>query len=114
MNLINTSQIIVNKSKFFGYLFSVESLGDVGKIVDDVWRREKKFDHVCYGACFEGEEIFKNDSEVGSPGKILLNLLVRKSLNEHCLVVGRIFGGVKLGPAGVGRAFREAGENCIS
>jgi putative IMPACT (imprinted ancient) family translation regulator len=38
----------------------------------------------------------------------LLELLRHNDL-EGLLVVSRIFGGIKLGPGGVGRAFREAG-----
>ena len=33
---------------------------------------------------------------------------------EGVIVVSRYFGGVKLGPAGVGRAFRAAGEGALS
>ena len=110
MKLVNSSKLIVNKSKFFGYLFSLDSLKEVEEIVGFVRAEEKKFCHVCYGVSFGGEEIFKNDGEVGQPGKILLSVLKQKNLKDHCLIVGRIFGGVKLGPAKVGKAFRETGE----
>jgi putative IMPACT (imprinted ancient) family translation regulator len=43
---------------------------------------------------------------------ILLEQLRRDDL-EGVIVVSRFFGGVKLGPAGVGRAFRAAGEGAI-
>ena len=113
MKLINSSKLIINKSKYFGYLFVIESLKDIEKIIEDVRAREKKFCHICYGVCFEKEEIFKNDGEVGSPGKILLSILKNKNFNSHCLVVGRIYGGVNLGPAGVGKAFKKTGNACF-
>ncbi len=58
-------------------------------------------------------EVFKNDGEVGRPGRVLLDLLRKHALDSHVLVVSRIFGGVLLGPGNVGRAFRDAGEAAI-
>ncbi len=109
----NSSKIVVSKSKFFGYLFEIESLNDVKKIIEEISLENKKFCHICYGVYFGDEEIFKNDGEVGQPGKILLNLLKQNKLDKHILVVARIYGGVKLGPAGVGKAFKKCGEECL-
>jgi putative IMPACT (imprinted ancient) family translation regulator len=55
----------------------------------------------------------RDDGEVGRPGMKLLELLRHNDL-EGLLVVSRIFGGVKLGPGGVGRAFRDAGAGAIA
>jgi len=49
----------------------------------------------------------RDDGEIGRPGMKLLELLRQRDL-EGLLVVSRIFGGIKLGPGGVGRAFRDA------
>jgi len=37
-----------------------------------------------------------------------LQLLQREELGAHMIVVSRIFGGIKLGPGNVSRAFRDA------
>lgn len=113
MDLKNNSKIIVNKSKFFGYLYEIENLDEIKKIIEEVEIENKKSCHICYGAYFGEDEIFKNDGEVGQPGKILLNLLKQNNWNKHVLIVARIYGGLKLGPAGVGKAFREAGKKCL-
>ena len=44
----------------------------------------------------------RDDGEVGRPGNKLLELLRQRDL-EGLLVVSRFFGGIKLGPGGVGR-----------
>ena len=109
----SSSKIIVEKSKFFGYLFEIDYLEEIKKIIEKVSGDNKKICHICYGINFNKEEIFKNDGEVGQPGKILLELLKRKGLNKHVLIVARIYGGVKIGPAGVGKAFRKCAEECL-
>jgi putative IMPACT (imprinted ancient) family translation regulator len=113
MNLKNNSKIIVDKSKFFGYLFEIDNLEEIGKIVEEISFKHKKACHICQGIYFQDEEVFKNDGEVGQPGKILLNLLKQNNLDKHVLIVARIYGGIKLGPAGVGRAFKECGKMLI-
>jgi putative IMPACT (imprinted ancient) family translation regulator len=109
----NSSKIIVEKSKFYGYLFEIKYLEEIKKIIEKVSNETKKACHICYGIYFKKEEIFKNDGEVGQPGKILLELLKNKELNKHVLIVARIYGGIKLGPAGVGKAFKKCGEACL-
>ncbi len=109
----SSCKIIINKSKFFGYLFEINYLEEIKKIIEKVSNKNKKICHICYGIYFNKEEIFKNDGEVGKPGKILLNILKNKKLNKHVLIVSRIYGGTKLGPAGVGKVFRKCGEKCL-
>jgi putative IMPACT (imprinted ancient) family translation regulator len=55
----------------------------------------------------------RDDGEVGRPGMKLLELLRQHDL-EGLLVVSRIFGGIKLGPGGVGRAFRDAALGALN
>lgn len=109
----NSCKIIVNKSKFFGYLFEIDYLEEIEKIIEKISYTNKKTCHICYSIYYNEEEIFKNDGEVGQPGKILLDILKNNGLNKHVLIVARIYGGIKLGPAGVGKAFRKCGEGCL-
>ena len=57
--------------------------------------------------------MFRDDGEAGKPGRGLLTLMKSRGLENHALVVSRVFGGTKLGVGGVSRAFREAGEAAI-
>lgn len=111
--LLAETKLVEKKSKFFGYLYAVDSLDDVTPIIKNLQKKNQKAAHICYAAVIEGEELFKNDGEVGSPGKVLLDLLKGNNLDHHLLVVVRYFGGIKLGPGGVARAFRETGTLCI-
>lgn len=113
MKLISESKYIEKKSKFFGYLYSIKAEEEIKEIVDLVAFKHKKSRHVCYSSIFDGNEIIKNDGEVGSPGKVLLQILKDNNLNSHVLIIARIFGGIKLGVGGVSRAFRECAKNCI-
>lgn len=107
----------VKKSRFFAHLYLIESGEDVSEINRIHRKLYKKAAHHCYAALFTSEDkkdsIFGSDGEVGHPGRVLLDLLVQNDLKNNCLVVSRIFGGIKLGPAGVSRAFRESGSAVI-
>lgn len=102
----------VKRSRFYAVLLPLYDQDAL-----DVWlaarRRElKKACHHCWAARWpqaDGRliELAQNDGEVGRPGLRLLALLQQHEL-EGALVVSRIFGGVKLGPGGVGRAFAQA------
>ena len=107
---LKISKLVEKKSKFFGYLYSLESPEEHEKIVKEISKEHKKASHVCSAMFFGKEEKFKNDGEVGCPGKTLLGLLKHEELDSHLIIVVRYFGGVKLGPGGVSRAFKECGK----
>ena len=107
MKQIKISKLIINKSKFFGHLYQIDKLEEIKEILNSHKKLYKKANHHCYAIKINQEEIAKSDGEVGHPGRILLKTLKQNNLNTHCLIVSRVFGGVKLGPAGVARAFRE-------
>lgn len=113
MKLIEISEITEKKSKFLGYFFELDTVEETNKALSLVKEDNPKARHVCLGAVFDSEKIFKNDSEVGNPGKILLNILEKRNLKNHALIVARYFGGIKLGPSGVGKAFRNVAKLLI-
>ena len=107
---LKISKLVIKKSKFFGYLYSLESSEEYEKIVKDISKEHKKASHVCTAMVLGTEEKFKNDGEVGYPGRTLLGLLKHAGLESHLIIVVRYFGGIKLGPGGVSRAFKECGK----
>jgi len=110
MNLISSLKLIEKKSKFFAYLYEVSSEDEVQLIISKLKKDHKKAAHICYGLILDKEEKFKNDGEVGNPGRALIDTLKENNKDSHLLIVARIFGGIKLGPGGVSRAFRAAGR----
>lgn len=113
MKLLKQNKIIIKKSKFFGYFLEIKSQEELNEAICFVQDNNTKATHICYGAIFDDNEIFKNDSEVGNPGKGLLEILKQKKFKNNALVIARYFGGINLGPAGVGKAFRECGNDLI-
>jgi putative IMPACT (imprinted ancient) family translation regulator len=100
------------RSRFYAAAVPVATLDDVKR---EVARRKKQYHkarHHCWACRVRDEngqlvEQARDDGEVGRPGMKLLELLRQRDL-EGLLVISRFFGGVKLGPGGVGRAFRDA------
>jgi putative IMPACT (imprinted ancient) family translation regulator len=105
------------RSRFFAAAVPVTSLAEVKKEITRRKKRYHKARHHCWACRVRDEngrvvEQARDDGEVGRPGMKLLDLLRSNDL-EGLLVVSRIFGGVKLGPGGVGRAFRDAGAGAL-
>lgn len=105
------------RSRFLALAAPANSLDEAKKVVRKRSRKLHKARHHCWACRVQDEngrvvEQARDDGEVGRPGMILLEQLRRDDL-EGVIVVSRFFGGVKLGPAGVGRAFRAAGEGAL-
>jgi putative IMPACT (imprinted ancient) family translation regulator len=109
--------ITEQRSRFYAAAVPAASLDEVKKKLAKRKKEYRKARHHCW-ACrvrdADGRllEQARDDGEVGRPGMKLLELLRQKDL-EGLLVVSRIFGGIKLGPGGVGRAFRNAAQGAL-
>ena len=111
MKEIAAGMLKVKNSKFYAHLYEIESIEDMDKILKEHRKKYKKAVHHCWAAILEdGTTKFKDDGEVGHPGKVILEVLRKHEMKNRAIVVSRIFGGVKLGIGGVSRAFREAAE----
>lgn len=113
MQEVATAKYTVRGSKFYAHLYSIGSREEIDLIFKRMQGSYEKACHVCYGAVIDNEYMFKNDGEVGQPGRKLLSVLTHHGHESHVLVVARVSGRVKLGPAGVGRAFKEVGLQCL-
>lgn len=117
MRELSSAEFVVRRSRFHAHLYEIEGLEEVNEILRLHRRKHRKARHHCLAARKRKggrvEESHRNDGEVGHPGQVLMGILRREDLDSHCLMVSRIFGGVKLGAGGVSRAFRQAGEMAI-
>jgi len=116
MNELSAVKVVIKHSRFFAHLYMLDSPGEIVEILKIHRREYKKACHHCYALRFIEEnetKSFRDDGEVGHPGRVLMEILEKHDLKKHALVVSRIFGGTKLGVGGVSRAFREAGESAI-
>ncbi|KAG7401641.1 hypothetical protein PHYBOEH_011592 [Phytophthora boehmeriae] len=71
--------------------------------------------HHCYAyTTMDGREFCSDDGEPhGTAGRPILASLQRAQLVDVCVVVTRIFGGVKLGPGGLIRAYGAAAQELL-
>jgi len=107
-------KLIDRKSKFYAHLYTIENLDqDIEEIQKIHNKKYKKAAHHCYAALVNNQEDSRNDGEVGSPGRVLLELLQEYKLDGYMIMISRIFGGIKLGQGGVARAFRNTGRGVI-
>jgi len=105
-------QLTEQRSRFYAVAVPAATLEDVKLALAERKKKYHKARHHCWACRVRDEngqvvEQARDDGEVGKPGMKMLELLRHHDL-EGLLVVSRIFGGVKLGPGGVGRAFRDA------
>ena len=107
--------IEIKKSKFFGYLFDVNSLEEVTKILEKLKKEHKKATHICYAYKIKnGQEIvkFNDDGEPsGTAGRPILNVIEKKNLQNIMVCVVRYFGGIKLGAGGLVRAYTKCASD---
>jgi len=113
MKKLGYGKIVVKDSVFYSYFLEIDSLKEIVEIIDEFSLKHRKAKHTCYAAKYFEEEIMKNDSEVGSPGKVLLQELISNKFNKNLLIVYRKFGGTKLGVGNVSRSFRKAAKEAI-
>ena len=113
-----SARLTVERSRFFALLIPAPDEAAIKKVLAKQRRKHKRANHHCWAARVRGAdgrivEHARDDGEVGRPGMKMLELLRRHDI-EGALVVSRIFGGVKLGPAGVGRAFAQAAQAVLA
>ncbi len=109
---LSEHDITEQRSRFYAAAVPAATLDEVKQELATRKKKYHKARHHCWACRVRDEngqvvEQARDDGEVGRPGMKLLELLRQHDL-EGMLVVSRIFGGIKLGPGGVGRAFRDA------
>ncbi len=112
------SQITIKRSKFLGFCFLVESVGQVKEILETFEGKYKGARHTVYAYRLQEDgvpkERFDNDGEPnGSAGPPLLSLLQKKDIMNGLLVVVRYYGGVNLGVGGLIRAYTGAAQETL-
>lgn len=109
MKEISKSFVENKKSKFFGYLYSINCEEDVNNIIDILKKENKKAKHFVYAYKIGSIERKNEDKEPsGTAGMPLLDLIKIKKLDNTLIVVVRYFGGTLLGRGLLTRSYREA------
>ncbi|GGK02964.1 YigZ family protein [Lentibacillus kapialis] len=110
-------QIIIQKSRFIGYVKRVETGAEAQTFVQEIKKKHHDATHNC-SAYMVGEhnQIQKanDDGEPsGTAGVPILNVLKKQNLQDTAIVVTRYFGGIKLGAGGLIRAYSNTTSQAI-
>lgn len=109
------SEIIIRNSRFICYLYKVNDVGDIDKILCNIKNVHKDATHYCYAYVIDNVKKSSDDGEPsGTAGIPILNVLVNNDLNKILAVVVRYFGGIKLGAGGLIRAYSKSVSTTIS
>lgn len=115
---LTQAEITVERSRFYAAYYAVESDDELKAVLAARKKTYRKACHHCWASRLKSaegqlQEQARDDGEVGRPGHKMLEVLRRHEL-YGLLVVSRIFGGVKLGPGNVGRAFARVAEETVA
>ena len=104
-------------SKFIAYVFQVKDEEDVKARMAEIRKKEYAARHHCYAYILNPDKSIQRDSDDGEPsntaGKPILGQLLSHNLTNTLIVVGRYFGGVKLGVGGLINAYRSAAQDAF-
>lgn len=107
----------IKKSKFIGFVYKVDNVADIKKILEELKKEHKKSTHICYAYKIVGEnyaeKAFDDGEPSGTAGKPILNVINKKRLFNIMVVVVRYFGGIKLGAGGLLRAYSKTASEVL-
>lgn len=98
MKKISDSLIIEKKSKFYGFMYTLENENEVSVILNNLKSEHKKARHICYAYKIGVIERKNEDKEPSNTaGLPILEVIKRNNLDNTLIVVVRYFGGTLLG-----------------
>ena len=110
-----TCEIEIKKSKFIAFCFKVFSINDVTTILNKFSSSYADATHICFAYKLDNNiHCFDDGEPSGTAGKPILNVIIKKDLNNILIIIVRYFGGIKLGAGGLTRAYTEATTKVLS
>jgi len=107
-------QILVRRSRFLAAVAHCASIEDARSFIQAQRRKYADAAHNCWAFCAgppgDTARIACNDDGEphGTAGRPMLTVLLHSNVGELACVVTRYFGGVKLGTAGLARAYQDS------
>lgn len=105
----NEHTIIIKNSRFICYIYQVETIDEINKLLNEI--RSKYYDatHCCYAYILDNLKKESDDGEPsGTAGMPMLQVLEKNNLNHVLCIVVRYFGKIKLGAGGLVRAYTKS------
>jgi uncharacterized YigZ family protein len=104
-----TSDLIVKKSRFLGFVHPVADRAEAQAIVARLRAEHPDAAHVCWALLAGGQSAAVDDGEPGgTAGRPMLDVLRHQDLEGVLAAVVRYYGGIKLGAGGLVRAYTDA------
>lgn len=117
VNSFGSNEIIIQKSRFIGYVKRVETEKEAQDFINEMKKKHYDATHNCSAYVIgEQDEIQKanDDGEPsGTAGFPMLEVLKKQNLKNTAVVVTRYFGGIKLGAGGLIRAYGTTTSEAI-
>ncbi len=114
INNVLSTNYEINKSKFIAFLFACDDIEQFKKDLEYIRKMHKKASHVVYAYHINDAYKSNDDGEPhGTAGRPILELLIKKEINNHALVVVRYFGGSKLGASRLLRSYLKVAVDVI-
>lgn len=105
----SSHQITVRQSKFICHLFPVKTVQDAENAIVSVCKEHYKATHNVPAYIVGNEYKYSDDGEPGgTSGAPVFSVLKNEGFDHICTVITRYFGGIKLGPGGLSRAYTAA------
>ena len=110
------TEFIINRSRFIGRCFPVESEEDALSKLEAVRKLHCDATHNCYAySLVGGVRRFSDDGEPGgTAGMPIMDTLIRSGTENALIVVTRYFGGILLGSGGLVRAYSKSASDALS
>ena len=108
-------EVTIKNSKFIGVIMPIESKEDIKKNLNKLKEEYKNATHYCYAFNLINDKGFSDDGEPNKTAGIpILNVIEGNDLVNILVVVIRYFGGIKLGPGGLIRAYSNTCKEVIN
>lgn len=108
-------EITIRNSKFIGIIEPIEGRNDIKNILSEIKNEYKNATHYCYAFTLVNDKGFSDDDEPNkTAGLPILQLIESEDLVNVIVVVVRYFGGIKLGPGGLIRAYSSTTREVIN
>lgn len=111
--------VLEKKSKFYAYLFHIESKQEAIQYIESIRKAHKEARHVVYIYSLLNETQmdiqFSDDGEPKGTGtKAIYALLTKEHITNICIVIVRYFGGILLGASLLSRTYLNSAREAIN
>lgn len=111
-------EIIINKSRFIGYVTPVSSEEQAQAFVEEIKKKHRDASHnvpvYLMGENFSIQKYSDDGEPSGTAGVPVLNMLKNEGITDLAIVITRYFGGVKLGTGGLVRAYTQSAKEALA